>query len=60
MAEVKKTTPKDPALSKKSVVKKVHDANEYIVEEKYIICKVCGHSNKETQGVCEMCSNYLY
>ena len=31
-----------------------------IPREEYVICKVCGHKNKSSDGLCEMCSNYLF
>ena len=24
------------------------------------VCPVCGYSNKATDGICKMCSNYLF
>lgn len=25
-----------------------------------VICPVCGHANKKNDGICKMCSNYLF
>lgn len=34
--------------------------NDVTVKEQYIICEVCGHSNKLTNALCSKCSNYLH
>lgn len=60
MAENKKIEKIEPSTNKEAVVKTIHNGDSYVTEETYVVCKVCGHANKEKQGVCEMCSNFLY
>lgn len=43
----------------KIVVKTIRDDDKAEVEV-YKICSVCGHANKQTNGYCAMCSNYLF
>ncbi len=40
------------------VVEKTNE-NNVVVKENYVICEVCGHSNKQTEAICKKCSNYL-
>ena len=29
-------------------------------KDDYVTCIVCGHKNSKQNGICEMCSNYLF
>ncbi len=45
---------------KDDLVKAIAEAVKAITEkEQKIVCPVCGHANKASNGLCEMCSNYL-
>lgn len=46
-----------PVIERQS---KIIIPNQGVIQEQLVICKVCGHSNPSTNGICEMCSNYLY
>ncbi len=46
--------------AKKIIVKTVSEDDNKVEKEEYVICEVCGHANKASNGLCEMCSNYLY
>ncbi len=36
------------------------EGDDKVVQQEYVVCEVCGHANKRTNGLCEMCSNYLH
>lgn len=55
--EIEKLVITDPVVKR---TKKVIMTPQGVVEEEFVICKVCGHPNPSATGVCEMCSNYLY
>ena len=42
-----------------TVVKTIREDDKAETEE-YVVCEICGHANKRTNGLCEMCSNYLF
>lgn len=50
---------KETDEEKKIVVKTIREDNKAETQE-YVICEICGHANTKMNGLCEMCSNYLY
>ena len=47
---------KQPAPQKQKIAVEI----EVPESETFIVCQICGHKNRKDQGLCAMCSNYLF
>ena len=52
---------KENEVEKENVDKKrISLEVEVPTNDDLIVCKVCGHKNPKSTGICEMCSNYIF